>query len=92
MEELCFILTASSLCSILWGTTTTTHHPWFLLFQQFDHVQMSLLFIVTVHIMFVPLVPLFGFLKIASFLLHNVLKRKAPTILKPPQKSNMKKS
>lgn len=53
-----------------------THHPRFLLFQEFDHVQVSLLFIVTVHIVFVLLVPLFGFLKVVLLLLHNVLKRK----------------
>lgn len=55
-----------------------TYHPWFLLLQEFDHVQMSLLFIVTVHIMLVPLVPLLGFLEVFSLLRHRVLKRNAP--------------
>lgn len=38
---------------------------------------MSLLFIITVHIVLVPLVPLLGFLKVASLLFYSVLKGKA---------------
>lgn len=71
---------------------STTHHPWFLLVKQLDHIQMPLLFVVTVHIMFVPLIPLLGLLQEAGLLLNNVLKRNKPQTdlkkLQEPEVSN----
>lgn len=73
----------------LWNTQchiSTTHHPWFLLLKQLNHIQMPLLFIVTVHIMFVPLIPQLGLLQEAGLLLHNVLKGyKTQTKMKTPR-------
>lgn len=54
---------------------STTHHPWFLLLEQLDYIQMPLFFVVTVYIVFIPFISLLGFLQEACFLLHNVLQR-----------------
>lgn len=54
---------------------STTHHPWFLLLEQLDYIQMPLFFVVTVYIVFIPFISLLGFLQEACFLLHDVLQR-----------------
>ena len=52
---------------------TTAHHPWFLLLKQCNHVQMSLLLIVAIHVKLVVLIFLLCPFQKGSLLIHSIL-------------------
>lgn len=61
------------------------YQPRFLLFQQLYGFEVSLPFVVTVYVQFVPLVPLPGFLKEVGFFFHGVLQISAQSRWKEMQ-------
>lgn len=66
------LINQSSPCFITYKQTTA-HHPWLLLLQHFDLVQMFLLLIVPVHVQLVPLIPLLGLLQEGNLLIQKGL-------------------
>lgn len=71
--RMCACILSSSSCAQ--HLRLATHHPRFLLLQQLDDVQMPLLFIVPIHIVLVPLIPLLGLFQEARLFLQIILQR-----------------